>query len=297
MWSIQDGAGDAYDSLFEIVMEEMLHLGLVCNLLNALGDPPRLYPDAAPLYPREMPAGVRPGLIVSLGRLTIDRVHNVFMQIERPHHDVFDPTNPDVDATIGQFYEAIRTVIGTMQDSDFAGGGQLSRSLGWVGRLSAVTNRQTALDALELIKEQGEGTSASPRDPTAGGSADADDLAHYYRFAEIVAGKRIDPVTGLFRDPPVSLPMPTIIPMADVPDGGWRGKPGVPQEVDDKLREFDELYTDMLKQLQEAWGTGTLAPLNLAVASMRGLTDKAAELMTFEVGATGEKYGPEFRLV
>jgi hypothetical protein len=298
MWSIEDGSGLVYDSLHEIVMEEMLHLGLVCNLLNALGETPRLYPDAAPEYPRSLPGGVRPGLVVPLARLSLTRVRDVFMQIERPHDDVFDPNVPNVNATIGQFYAAIAAVVQTLADSDFAGGKQLTRGMGSDARpMFAVTNRQSALDALELVTEQGEGTSASPRDPTAGGSADADDLAHYYRFTEMLAGKRIDPTTGRFRDPVVPLPLPSITPMADVPDGGWRGKPGVPPEVEAKLLAFDQQYTTMVQKLHEAWATGSPGPLGVSVSAMRGLSVKAVELMSFEIAVGGERYGPGFRLV
>ena len=79
MWSIKSGSGDAYDLLQEVVIEEMLHLGLVCNLLTSLGETPALWPDAAPTYPCPLPGGFRPGVVVTLGKLTNDRVRNVLV--------------------------------------------------------------------------------------------------------------------------------------------------------------------------------------------------------------------------
>src|SRR5690242_7881501 len=80
MWSIKTASGRAYDHLREVVMEEMLHLGLACNMLTAIGGTPRLFPNAAPKYPCPLPGGVRPGLIVPLRGLTPEGVKNVFME-------------------------------------------------------------------------------------------------------------------------------------------------------------------------------------------------------------------------
>ena len=48
--------------------------------------------------------------------------------------------------------------------------------------LIAVTDVDSAVQAINLIVEQGEGTTTSPLDPQ-------DDPAHYYRFAEVYYGK------------------------------------------------------------------------------------------------------------
>src|SRR6476659_4084113 len=53
----------------DIVVEEMLHMTLACNILNAIGGHPVLA-DAAfvPTYPGDLPMGVAGGLTVHLKR-------------------------------------------------------------------------------------------------------------------------------------------------------------------------------------------------------------------------------------
>jgi hypothetical protein len=297
MWSIKDDSVPAYESIREIVMEEMLHLGLVCNLLTTLGDTPRIWPDAAPQYPSPLPGGVRPGLIVSLGGMTPLRVRDIFMQIEKPDRDLVDLTEPnETTPTIGKFYEAIGTVIQAQPETIFTGNKQLTKPMGpYAQKLFKILSKADALKAIDLIKEQGEGTTASPRDPTIGGSPNEEDLAHYYRFMELVKGKKIvqDPATGKFVFSEIPVPFPETYRMAEVPEGGWQGS-GTPVE---KLKEFDLKYTEMLKQLHEAWETGEVGKLNLSINTMRDMTSIAMDLMQIEITPGGETYGPCFRMI
>ncbi|XP_013410453.1 uncharacterized protein LOC106173762 [Lingula anatina] len=58
-----------------VVVQEMLHMALVGNLLNAVGGSPSIASTLnAPLYPSKLPGGVRPDLVVSLQKLK-PRVH------------------------------------------------------------------------------------------------------------------------------------------------------------------------------------------------------------------------------
>ena len=41
MWSIQEQSGPAYERINSIVIEEMLHMGLACNMLTTLDGTPR----------------------------------------------------------------------------------------------------------------------------------------------------------------------------------------------------------------------------------------------------------------
>lgn len=69
-----------------VVMQEMLHLALVGNILNAVGATPRIGRTGfVPRYPDRLPGGVLPDLVVSLRRCSIEQVRDVFMQIELPH--------------------------------------------------------------------------------------------------------------------------------------------------------------------------------------------------------------------
>jgi hypothetical protein len=293
MWSIKSKSDRAHASLYEIVMEEMQHLGLVCNMLNALGEAPKIWPDAVPSYPCAMPGGIRPGLSISLGGLSIERIKFIFMEIEKPHHDVVDPTDPDaLTPTVGEFYEAIRAAIATLSDADFGGPNQIVKTLKTFKWMFAINTKQLALDAINLIKEQGEGSTASPRDTSAGGSADPNDLAHFYRFQELKAGKEIDPLTGTFRSPEVLIPFPATYPVAEVPIGGWQG-PNIPAAA---LALFDQTYMTMAQELHQAWATGLLEHLSNSVDAMRDLTDLAVAIMKTEITPGGATYCPAFRV-
>jgi hypothetical protein len=45
LWSIQNRGDEVAQSIATVVEEEMLHMGIACNLLAALGDTPRLNPS------------------------------------------------------------------------------------------------------------------------------------------------------------------------------------------------------------------------------------------------------------
>jgi hypothetical protein len=58
----------------EILLDEMSHVGLVGNMLSAIGDTPKLCDEQGkervPKYPCKLPGNVRPGLVVRLTGLT-----------------------------------------------------------------------------------------------------------------------------------------------------------------------------------------------------------------------------------
>ena len=78
----------------DIAEEEMLHMLLACNLLNALGGAPVLdRPDFVPAYPGPLPGTVAQGLVVRLAPFSLDLVRDVFCRsrsrtgpCQFPHH-------------------------------------------------------------------------------------------------------------------------------------------------------------------------------------------------------------------
>jgi Ferritin-like len=297
MWSIKSGDGKAYEHLREVVMEEMLHLGLVCNMLTSIGETPKLYPEAAPAYPCSLPGGVRPGLEVPLKGLTRDGIRDVFMEIEKPHHDVsgVDPTD-ETDPTIGDFYDAILAAFSSLPEWTATNQRQLAKQIrirdGVQAFLFKIESKTDVAKAIGVIKEQGEGTASSPLDTYKGMSMD---LAHYFRFAELFHGKEIVFEAGIIEFTGPDIPFPDVYPMAEVPAGGHQG-PDLPPAVAEKLSEFDQAYTTMLKQLQAAWEHGQIGKLNASVGTMFSLTDLATELMQMEMSQGDSTYGPCFRI-
>ena len=74
-----------------VVRQEMLHMALAANLLNAIGGAPLVgRPGFVPVYPGRLPGGVLPELRVTLRRCSIEQIRDVFMEIERPEHPKVD---------------------------------------------------------------------------------------------------------------------------------------------------------------------------------------------------------------
>jgi hypothetical protein len=183
------GAMAARQILHSIVVEEMLHMHLACNILNAIGGAPVINTaDFIPKYPGALPMGIggAQGLVVGIKRYSKATVHDTFMEIEEPENPIHIPIKPvATDAigpsfeTIGQFYTAIGNEITKQGNGIFTGdpGRQVPGA-------TIVKDVASALDAIATIIKQGEGTPTSPADtPT--------EYAHYYRFEELFMGMRI----------------------------------------------------------------------------------------------------------
>jgi hypothetical protein len=167
----------------------MLHMALACNILNALGGSPAIdHPKFIPRYPGPLPGAVEAELIVPLARFSLDLVKNIFMEIEEPEAPLrfqiaaFAAFPPQ---TIGHFYGTLKQQIQERGQSIFVGDrAKQVTSTYWPDELIEVIDVESATRAIEVIVEQGEGTSGSPLDLEG-------EMAHYYRFAEIYHGKKL----------------------------------------------------------------------------------------------------------
>ena len=291
MWSIQDATvspgQDVYRLIDSVVREEMTHMGLVCNLLRAIGGTPQIAQGYANniSYPGPLPGGVRPSLTVFLGGLTKPYVHDVYMQIEFPEGGPIrfaKLARAQTFPTIGAFYDAIQDAFTRLSPP-------LSTAKQLTSPLVGVTVIQTPTDvtnAISLIKVQGEGTSASPQ----AGS----ELAHYYRFAELFVGKTlvVQPGGGFAFNGP-AIPFPDTFTMAPIPKGGYQNPSLAAKNA---LHAFDTLFSGILDDLDTAWSTGSSAALGTAVTAMRGLRAAAQPLFTIPLPLAEDGfYGPDFR--
>jgi hypothetical protein len=190
---------DAAAVLNGVFVEEMLHLALVANILNAVGGQPRLdEPTMLAAHPRQMPHGDR-SLQLSLLPFGPE-APEMFLRIERPA-----PTGAPAEATgyetIRQFYEAVedglRHLCARLGEAAVFCGDPVRQITAahfrhTAGRLVVVDSLTTALDALEEIVEQGEGSAPQQvwdgdADPIRPGEGE---VAHYYRFQELKLGRR-----------------------------------------------------------------------------------------------------------
>ena len=205
-FTLHDTGNDDISNLFgSIVGEEMLHLSIACNLLNAIGGSPVLNkPDFIPTYPGKLPGTVESDLIVPIAKFSKDLVQNVFMVIEEPENKI------DIKAlqlkglaerqiTIGMFYDKIKKQLKELEKAArkegktiFTGNPkhQMTFEKFFPKKLLfPITNEKTACRGIDIIVNQGEGSTIDP-------FVNPDDTmtpepAHYYRFQEIVKGKTL----------------------------------------------------------------------------------------------------------
>lgn len=84
--TIKDNYNTEVQDIFrQILIQEMLHLALAANLLNAVGGEPVLFSENfIPLYPTRIPGGLMPQLQVPIEKCTIALIADIFMAIEQP---------------------------------------------------------------------------------------------------------------------------------------------------------------------------------------------------------------------
>lgn len=273
--------------LLSVAREEMLHLCIACNILNAVGGHPVITaPGFPPKYPGPLPMdiGTEPGsggkrFIVPLKKASIELIRDVFMTIEEPEDplrfpDDTDPAHPDYH-TIGAFYLAIEKAIERLGDSIFIGNPALQLTEWFpAGELFPVTDVDSASRAINIIIEQGEGTTTAPTDPEGRN-------AHYYRFSEIVEGRRLVPNANA----PLGYAYSGIRIPFD-PDGVWPMVDNPPlvklparSLVARYANEFDETYTALLHAIDAAVN-GDPKQLDVAVGVMYALRLGAQQLMS-----------------
>jgi hypothetical protein len=310
LWSIKDEKSYAARTVREVVYEEMQHMALACNMLAAIGEAPCINREPTiPSYPRPLPGGVRPDLIVGLSGLTREAV-KVFLEIEMPEGPLEFEQAEGLEAlgetfsTIGAFYEAIRTTFHELKGLRLSVDRQVSGPLAPL----VIENLSSVDAAIQQIRTQGEGSKLSPlgeeqpvrpsaaTGPSAASPARAAPaLAHYYRFQELEKGQKLvfQEKTHDFRWAE-KLPFPEVFPVAPVPAGGYRDG-DVVADVAGQLRAFDEAYTHLLDELQGAWGAAGQGALWRALEWMFCLRDRARALMEVPIPGTKQTYGPCFR--
>ncbi len=297
LFSIKPGANAAAGAIIRsVVIEEMLHLSLACNMLNAVGGRPNL-PAALLRYPSELPMGIgdEPGkpFVVPLARLSQATIAN-FMIIEEPQlalefpEQTLESLAPDYH-TIGEFYMAVWQLMDELGEGVFTGTRD-RQVAGWIGPhyLHRIAGLDGAHEAITTIIDQGEGTSTSP-------AADPEELAHYYRFEQIQREQTLNPDPEApdgfaWGQPVVGLADNGVWPMTDNPPlvALPAGSPAA--RASDQL---DGTFTSLMNELQRTFD-GTPAALGSALAQMHALRLEAQGLMPLNVPGTDETAGPRF---
>jgi hypothetical protein len=305
LYSLDPGRNpEAAEVVASVLVEEMLHLTLVANLLNAVGGRPRL--DTAQMlqgYPRCLPHSDG-SFEVSLVRFSPEALE-IFLMIEQPAPPGAPPEG-DWYETIGQFYDAIGRGLRELcthfgEAAVFCGdpARQVSDALVYSGggRIIAIDSLNTALAALQEIVDQGEGAPLEVWD----GDIDVfhperEQVAHFFRFQELKLGRRFrrgdTPRSGPTGEA-ISVDWDGVQPMRRNPRTSDHA-PGSP--IRTAQEAFNHVYCTLLSQLEEAFNgrPDLLAP---SIGAMYGLKELAEALMRMPTEDGLETAGPTFEYV
>jgi Ferritin-like len=305
----------AEEIIHRVVMEEMMHLALAANVLNAVGGKPELTTGGyVPRYPAKIPFHEPETFQVSLlpyGKQALA----TFLAIENPNHSGVEPPAASAEAavprvyelaaeqgykTIGEFYGAIEEAIQALDTKGSLFTGEAGRQIGpdifrpdpQGGKMIEVKDLKSAMEALELIVDQGEG---DVKDPGPGEKFDPEgQLAHFYLFKELSEGHEYlegdspERPTG----PPIAIDSAAILPM----------KPNLrAEELSGALREeaesFNATYARLLGQIQEAID-GQPKVLFSAYRTMINLKGDAEALLRKPLDdGSGLNAGPTFQFL
>ena len=290
LYSIPDGCNiEIYNLIRLVVMQEMFHFALVGNMLIALGEVPEIdSPKFAPSYPGNLPGCVLPGVNVTLEKLSLKHIHDVLMMIELPTHtEVIDEMIHDTLFTIGALYDEIKGCIRDLPN-DIFNASTKEHQVKWqhwdpnsiIGTLSAITDKDSAIAAIDTIVSQGEGAGLlNPMD------IEGRTYAHFFKFEEIYCGRHIKQVSDneySYSGYPIFFDPMGVAPMRSNPH--TRNLP--PNTVCyTESRVFHNAYRNFLRKLQEVFN-GKPEDIFVAIELMEALQLNAKRLMWIDFDGT-----------
>lgn len=287
-------------TLRDVFVEEMLHMAIVCNVLNAIGGAPEINkPTFLRQYPGPLP--MVGNFEVHLRPLSKQQL-DVFLEIEEPEGGglLFPTAEMALTdsavhyATIGEFYRALIQKITELGDGIFTGdrtrqvtGTQVPS---FDGQLSAITSATEAVAALKIIVQQGEGTKTTPLEAANG------DFAHFYRFCQIKKGRML--VTDA-KSPLGYSYSGDLIAWDDSAITDMLGDPKVANykavsPARAAVEAFNIKYSRILDQLQMAFNG---QPGAFSLGGMFGLTAAGRQVIALTDEVTGKKAAPSFEYV
>lgn len=314
LYSIHPGTNaDATHVIRTVVVEEMLHLTLAANILNAVDGKPNLTaPDFVPQYPTALPDG-ETDFKVDLQRFSKEAI-TTFLNIERPgqapneksriirrsgqksfvSHGLQDPELHFY--SIGEFYAEIGRGIAYLAKTVgperlFSGDPAKQATAEYYysggGELFAVTDLDSACAAIDLISGQGEGLGGAIYDKE-------HELAHYYRFDQLRLGQYYQPgdKPGAPSGPALKVDWDATYPILKNP----RVKEYGEGELYAAATAFNQSYAQFLALLTQAYN-GKPQLLLDAVPQMFRLRDKITQLIRNPLpGKPGVNAAPTFEV-
>jgi len=280
--------------LSSIVGQEMVHMCLACNILNAIGGKPHL---VVPSYPGPLPGDIghddQP-VIAHLLPLSPDAMKQG-MDIEEPEDPIPIPVVTALAAgaaptvTIGEFYVHLDQFLSTLSITAWhPNRNQITDSQFFAGQLFPVNSYADASRAISVIISEGEGTKKSPLDFQ-------NEVSHYYRFSEIYHNKvlvKADTTEG-YTYGPESLGVDWDAVYPAIPDPGSHDFSQEPLVAQAAQAACNEVFTTLVDELQRAV-TGHPDRLGNAVRAMFDLRRAAAVALTTPLRDPSKVAGPAF---
>jgi hypothetical protein len=268
-----------------VLLQEMIHMCLACNILNALGGNPVLTP---PTYPGPLPGDIGPPggspLIIQLLPFSEDAMQQG-MNIEQPE----DPPDFPVHAmeetlapptvTIGQFYDALDNFLATLPANVWIPNrNQIDDSQFFAGQLFAINSYADAHQAIQDIVSEGEGSAKSPLDFQ-------NEVAHYYRFGEcfhnLVLTKSDNPLGYQWGPEKLGIDWSAVYPAIANPGSHDFSHDSAAAQA--AQNACNQAYSQMVDALRLAV-TGSAGQLGIAVRAMFDLRTAAYVALTTPLG-------------
>ena len=289
LYSIKEGYNPQIAYIIRSIAEqEMVHMMQAANILIALNGSPLIdHNDVAPTFPiTGLPGGVLPNLGVTIEKMSLEHVYKVFMGIEVPQNSLVG-AYPIIsnETTVGVFYDEIKRCINLLGDRIF-NPFSVARQVEWpgaktkdVGTIVKITDSASAKRAIDLITSQGEGAGIlNPED------FQSNNLAHFFRFEEIVCQRRLVKVSNLnyaYAGAPILFD----------DNGVWNMRPNpsaatTPPDSNcyDGSRFFHQIHRNLLRSLQELFN-GRPKQSFVTVQLMESLLVHAKRLMLTQAKA------------
>jgi hypothetical protein len=296
LYSIRPGTNAAArEQIKAVALQEMTHMCLACNILNAIGGTPTL---TAPKYPGPLPGDIgsdgKP-LTVHLYPFSPEAMHQA-MTIEKPENPPDFPIKSAVAAgapaavTIGQFYRALDTFLSGLPSNQWTDNRhQISDDQFFGGQLFAVNDYDDAHRAIAEIVSEGEGAKNDPLDFRG-------EVAHYYRFGELFHNKILtkdsNPLGYTWGPASFGVDWSGVYPA--IPDPGQHDFSKEPAAVQAAQTACNQAFTAMVKALQQAVARQGSGALGQAVAAMFQLRIAALEAFTVPLSDPQRVAGPAF---
>jgi len=294
-FSIMDGSNaQAFDLIDSVVGEEMIHMCLACNLLNAIGGTPQI---TSPTWPGYLPGDVAKDTEFHLLPFSPAAMTQA-MLIEEPVEAIsVNKAVPveDLSLTIGEYYTKILDALKLLDSAgqiNWTGANQIADEQFFAGQLFAITDIETASKAIENIVSEGEGTPQSPNNP--GSPLDfQNELAHYYRFWEISKNQVLeleDDGQGYNWGDTLGVDWQSVYPAISDPE--THDFTNEPQAARDAQDACNRAYSAMIDALTKAFN-GQPGYLGVAVRHMFELRMAAKVALTTPLNS-GQVAGPAF---